>query len=49
MSNVSYGLLVEELERGDSGLRSFASVQGSLCMYPIHTYGCDEHKAKWLP
>ncbi|MDP6977506.1 MAG: acyl-CoA dehydrogenase family protein [Myxococcota bacterium] len=49
MNNVSYGLLMQELERGDSGLRSFASVQGSLCMYPIHTYGTDEQKEKWLP
>ncbi len=49
MNNVSYGLLMQELERGDSGLRSFASVQGSLCMYPIHTYGSDEQKEKWLP
>ncbi|MCP4036034.1 MAG: acyl-CoA dehydrogenase [bacterium] len=49
MNNVSYGLLMQELERGDSGLRSFASVQGSLCMYPIHTYGSAEQKEKWLP
>ncbi len=49
MNNVAYGLLMQELERGDSGLRSFASVQGSLCMYPIHTYGSDEQKEKWLP
>ncbi len=49
MNNVSYGLLMQELERGDSGLRSFASVQGSLCMYPIYTYGTDEQKEKWLP
>ncbi len=49
MNNVAYGLLMQELERGDSGLRSFASVQGSLCMYPIHTYGTDEQKEKWLP
>ena len=49
MNNVAYGLLMQELERGDSGLRSFASVQGSLCMYPIHTYGNDEQKEKWLP
>ncbi|MFN7132143.1 MAG: acyl-CoA dehydrogenase family protein, partial [Myxococcales bacterium] len=39
MDNVSYGLILQELERGDSGLRSFASVQGSLCMYPIHAFG----------
>ena len=49
MNNVAYGLLMQELERGDSGLRSFASVQGSLCMFPIHTYGSDEQKQRWLP
>ena len=49
MNNVAYGLLMQELERGDSGLRSFASVQGSLCMYPIHAYGSDAQKEKWLP
>jgi glutaryl-CoA dehydrogenase len=49
MSNVAYGLVMQELERGDSGLRSFASVQGSLCMYPIHTYGSDAQKERWLP
>ncbi|MCP4035990.1 MAG: acyl-CoA dehydrogenase [bacterium] len=49
MNNVSYGLLMQELERGDSGLRSFASVQGSLCMYPIHAYGSEEQKQAWLP
>ncbi|MCZ6781923.1 MAG: acyl-CoA dehydrogenase family protein [Proteobacteria bacterium] len=49
MNNVAYGLVMQELERGDSGLRSFASVQGSLCMYPIHAYGSDEQKEKWLP
>ena len=49
MNNVAYGLLMQELERGDSGLRSFASVQGSLCMYPIHAYGSDEQKQRWLP
>jgi glutaryl-CoA dehydrogenase len=49
MSNVEYGLIMQELERGDSGLRSFASVQGSLVMYPIHEYGSDEQKKKWLP
>ncbi len=49
MNNVSYGLLMQELERGDSGLRSFASVQGSLCMYPIHAYGSEEQKETWLP
>jgi len=49
MNNVAYGLLMQELERGDSGLRSFASVQGSLCMYPIHAYGSDAQKERWLP
>lgn len=49
VSNVAYGLILHELERGDSGLRSFASVQGSLVMYPIHAYGSDQQKAKWLP
>ncbi|MCP5115494.1 MAG: acyl-CoA dehydrogenase [bacterium] len=49
MSNVEYGLMMQELERGDSGVRSFASVQGALVMYPIHTYGSDEQKQKWLP
>ena len=49
MSNVSYGLVMQELERGDSGLRSFVSVQSALVMYPIHAYGSDEQKEKWLP
>ena len=49
MSNVAYGLVMQELERGDSGLRSFASVQGSLVMYPIYTYGSDAQKERWLP
>lgn len=49
VSNVAYGLILHELERGDSGLRSFASVQGALVMYPIHAYGSDEQKSKWLP
>jgi glutaryl-CoA dehydrogenase len=49
MSNVMYGLACQELERGDSGLRSFVSVQGSLCMFPIHRYGSDEQKERWLP
>ena len=48
VSNVAYGLILHELERGDSGLRSFASVQGSLVMYPIHKFGSDEQKDKWL-
>ena len=49
LNNVSYGLIMQELERGDSGIRSFASVQGSLVMWPIHTYGTDEQKGEWLP
>ncbi len=49
MSNVEYGLVMQELERGDAGLRSFASVQGALVMYPILTYGSDEQKSRWLP
>jgi len=49
LNNVAYGLIMQELERGDSGLRSFASVQGSLVMYPIYSYGSDEQKEKWLP
>jgi len=49
MNNVAYGLVMQELERGDSGLRSFASVQGGLCMYPIHSYGSDAQKERWLP
>jgi alkylation response protein AidB-like acyl-CoA dehydrogenase len=49
VSNVAYGLILHELERGDSGLRSFASVQGSLVMYPIHAFGSVEQKKKWLP
>jgi glutaryl-CoA dehydrogenase len=49
MSGVSYGLICQELERGDSGIRSFASVQSSLCMYPIFAYGSEEQKRRWLP
>ena len=49
MSHVAYGLMTQELERGDSGLRSFVSVQGSLVMYPIHAFGSDAQKQKWLP
>jgi glutaryl-CoA dehydrogenase len=49
LSNVSYGLIMQELERGDSGLRSFASVQSGLVMYPIHRYGSEEQKGRWLP
>src|SRR5947209_1537057 len=48
MSNVEYGLIMQELERGDSGLRSFVSVQGALVMYPILTYGSEEQKERWL-
>jgi glutaryl-CoA dehydrogenase len=49
LSSVGYGLVMQELERGDSGLRSFVSVQGALVMYPIWRYGSDEQKARWLP
>ena len=49
MNNVAYGLVMQELERGDSGLRSFASVQGGLVMYPIHAFGSDAQKQRWLP
>src|SRR5271169_776282 len=49
MSNVEYGLIMQELERADSGLRSFVSVQGALVMYPILTYGSEAQKQKWLP
>ena len=49
MSNVAYGLVCQELERGDSGIRSFASVQGSLCMFPIWKHGSEEQKQKYLP
>jgi glutaryl-CoA dehydrogenase len=49
MSNIEYGLVMQELERGDSGLRSFVSVQSALVMYPIYTFGSDEQKQKWLP
>ncbi|HUR36566.1 MAG TPA: acyl-CoA dehydrogenase family protein [Terriglobales bacterium] len=49
MSNVEYGLVTQELERGDSGLRSFISVQSALCMYPIYAFGSDEQKDRWLP
>src|SRR2546422_7343654 len=49
MSNVQYGLVMQELERGDSGLRSFVSVQGALVMYPIRTFGSEEQRARWLP
>lgn len=49
LSNVAYGILMYELERGDSAIRSFASVQGSLVMFPIFTYGSEEQKQHWLP
>jgi glutaryl-CoA dehydrogenase len=49
LNSVSYGLICQELERGDSGLRSFVSVQSSLVMFPIHSYGSDEQKQRWLP
>ncbi|MCD9126818.1 acyl-CoA dehydrogenase family protein [Luteimonas fraxinea] len=49
LNSVSYGLICQELERGDSGLRSFASVQSSLCMYPIFAYGSEEQRRRWLP
>ena len=49
LSNIAYGLLCQELERGDSGVRSFVSVQGSLVMYPIYAYGSEKQKQKWLP
>jgi glutaryl-CoA dehydrogenase len=49
MSNVEYGLVMQELERGDSGFRSFVSVQSALCMFPIYTFGSDEQKNTWLP
>jgi glutaryl-CoA dehydrogenase len=49
LNNVAYGLIMQELERGDSGIRSFASVQGSLVMYPIHAFGNEEQRKKWLP
>jgi glutaryl-CoA dehydrogenase len=49
MSNVEYGLIMQELERGDSGIRSFVSVQGALVMYPMYSYGTDEQKERWLP
>ena len=49
LNSVSYGLICQELERGDSALRSFVSVQSSLVMFPIHAYGSDEQKQRWLP
>jgi glutaryl-CoA dehydrogenase len=49
LNNVAYGLMMQELERGDSGIRSFASVQSALVMYPIYTFGSEQHKDLWLP
>jgi glutaryl-CoA dehydrogenase len=49
LNNVAYGLIMQELERGDSGIRSFASVQGSLVMYPIFAFGSEEQRTRWLP
>lgn len=49
MNNVAYGLVMQELERGDSGVRSFVSVQSALVMYPIYTFGSEEQRLKWLP
>ena len=49
LNNVAYGLIMQELERGDSGIRSFASVQGALVMYPIYAFGSEEQKRHYLP
>jgi glutaryl-CoA dehydrogenase len=49
LNNVAYGLIMQELERGDSGIRSFASVQGALCMYPIYEFGSEEQRKQYLP
>ena len=49
LNNVAYGLIMQELERGDSGVRSFVSVQGALVMYPIFAFGSEEHRTEWLP
>src|SRR5688572_19367144 len=49
LNYTSYGLIMQEIERGDSGLRSFVSVQGALCMFPIYKFGTDEQKNKYLP
>src|SRR6476659_9233862 len=49
LNNVAYGLIMQELERGDSGVRSFVSVQGALVMYPIYAFGSEEQKRSWLP
>ena len=49
LNPTAYGLIMQELERGDSGIRSFVSVQGALCMHPIDAFGTEEHKKKYLP
>ncbi|MGH7574665.1 MAG: acyl-CoA dehydrogenase family protein [Longimicrobiales bacterium] len=49
LDNVAYGLIMQELERGDSGIRSFASVQGALCMYPIYAFGSEDQRQRYLP
>ena len=49
LNNIEYGLIMQELERGDSGLRSFVSVQGALVMYPIFTFGSEEQRSHWAP
>jgi glutaryl-CoA dehydrogenase len=49
LGSVAYGLVIQEIERGDSGIRSFTSVQGSLAMYPIYAFGSEEQRRKWLP
>ncbi len=49
VNNIAYGLILQELERGDSGLRSFASVQGALVMYPIYAFGSEDQRRRWLP
>ncbi|MEE8446152.1 MAG: acyl-CoA dehydrogenase family protein, partial [Gemmatimonadota bacterium] len=49
LNNVAYGLIMQELERGDSGIRSFCSVQGALVMYPIYEFGSEEQRREWLP
>jgi len=49
LNNVAYGLIMQELERGDSGIRSFASVQGALVMYPIYAFGSEAQRQRWLP
>src|SRR3954465_13910994 len=49
LNNVAYGLIMQELERGDSGIRSFASVQGALAMYPVYAFGSEDQRKKYLP